>query len=268
MNLSAMTFFESTHQAGDDTQAYFRAGSGPALVIIHGVGGHKEDWRSVAEALATSHTVYAVDMLGFGGSSRECKDLKISTQAAAIKALLDAEGVASATLVGNSVGGWVAATFAATYPEMTAQLVVIDPAGFEAMFQGESPVNLFPDDVAQMKKLLSFVIHSDFAHKDEFAAQAFAGFQASGEKAIVPVLWPGLFESARLEALLPNVKAPTLVIWGKEDKLFPVALCPYLTSLTPGAKSVVIEAASHFPQVDQPAVLTGHLTAFLNDLVA
>jgi triacylglycerol lipase len=202
-------------------------------------------------------------MLGFGGSSRTCKDLKISTQAAAIKALLAKEGVKSTKLVGNSVGGWVTATFAATYPELTEKLVVIDPAGFEAMFQGEPPMNLFPDNVEQMKKLLSFVIHSDFAHTDEFAAKAFAGFTASGEKAIVPVLWPGLLESARLETVLPKIIAPTLVIWGKEDKLFPVALCPYLTSLTPGAKSVVIENASHFVQVDQPAAVISELKKFL-----
>lgn len=257
------TLIDGTHAIGSDRQAYFKIGSGPAVVIIHGVGGNKEDWRGVAEALADTHTVYAVDMLGFGGSSRDCNSLTISSQAAAIRALLVKEGIAQAKLVGNSVGGWVAATFAATYPAMTEKLVTIDPAGFEAMFQGEPPVNLFPDDVAQMKKLLSFVIHSDFAHTDEFAAQAFAGFQASGEKAIVPVLWPGLLGSERLETLLPKVQAPTMVVWGREDKLFPVALCPYLTSFTPGAKSVVIENASHFPQVDQPAELVHHLKEFL-----
>ena len=260
---SPPTFIEAAHQAGADTQAYFKTGSGPAVVIVHGVGGHKEDWRGVAEALAATHTVYAVDMLGFGGSSRTCKDLKISTQAAAIKSLLATEGVASAKLVGNSVGGWVTATFAATYPELTEKLVVIDPAGFEAMFQGQPPVNLFPDNVEEMKKLLAFVIHSDFAHTGEFAAQAFAQFAASGEKSIVPVLWPGLFESARLEAILPQVKAPTLVVWGQEDKLFPAALCPYLTALTPGATSVVIEHASHFVQLDQPTELIGELKRFL-----
>jgi triacylglycerol lipase len=251
------------HRAGSDDQAYLKIGSGPAIVIVHGVGGHKEDWQGVAEDLAETHTVYAVDMLGFGGSSRNAKDLKISTQAAAIKSLLETERVAKASLIGNSVGGWVTATFASTYPEMTDKLVVIDPAGFEAMFQGEPPVNLFPDDVEQMKKLLSYVIHSDFAHTPAFAEQAFAAFTASGEKAIVPVLWPGLFESARLEAILPKVKSPTLFIWGKEDRLFPVALCPYLTALTPGAKSVVIEGASHFVQVDQPAKLIEALETFL-----
>jgi pimeloyl-ACP methyl ester carboxylesterase len=253
----------STHRVGSNTQAYFKVGSGPAVVIVHGVGGHKEDWRGVAEALATTHTVYAVDMLGFGGSSRDCQDLKISTQAAAIRALLDQEGVERAQVVGNSVGGWVAATFAATYPERTEKLIIIDPAGFAAMFQGEPPVNLFPDTVEEMKKLLAYTIHSDFAHGDEFAATAFAEFNAGGEKSIATVLWPGLFESARLEAVLPTIQAPTLVIWGKEDKLFPVALCPYLTALVPGAKSLVIDEASHFVQVDQPAALNRALIDFL-----
>lgn len=254
---------EARHRIGAAEQSYLKWGSGPAVVIVHGVGGHKEDWIGVSEALARSHTVYAVDMLGFGGSSRGAPDLRIPAQAAAIKALLGGEGVKTAAIVGNSVGGWVAATFAAEYPEATEKLVVIDPAGFAAMFQGEPPVNLFPDTLDQMKKLLGFVIHSSFAHTDAFAEEAFARFNAGGEKAIVPVLWPGLLASPTLEVVLPRVKAPTLVLWGQEDRLFPVALCPYITSLAPGATSTVIEQASHFAQIDQPAAVVRALQSFL-----
>ena len=124
-------------------------------------------------------------------------------------------------------------------------------------------MNLFPDDVEHMKKLLSYIIHSDFAHTQTYAEQAFASFILSGEKSIVPVLWPGLFLSDRLETLLPKVASPTLIVWGKEDRLFPAELCPYLTALTPGATSIIIENASHFPQVDQPAVLIRELQNFL-----
>jgi triacylglycerol lipase len=252
-----------TIKVGNDTFAYLKAGHGPALVIVHGVGGHKEDWQPVMDAFAPRFTVYAVDMLGFGESSRDAAVLDIPTQAAAIKALLDHESVETAALIGNSVGGWVAATFASVYPAQVSKLVIVDPAGFAAMFEGESPVNLFPDDIAQMRKLLEYVLHSDFAHTDAFVADAFARFEASGEKSIVPRLWPGLFASPRLEAVLPNVTAPTLVIWGKEDKLFPVALAPYITSLTPGATTAVIERASHFPQVDNLADFVAAASAFL-----
>jgi pimeloyl-ACP methyl ester carboxylesterase len=249
--------------AGADTLAYLQSGSGPALVIVHGVGGHKEDWAGVQSALEDHFTVLSVDMLGFGGSSRDAAVLDISTQAAAIKALLAHEGVSRATLLGNSVGGWVTATFAATYPDMVERLIVVDPAGFAAMFEGESPVNLFPDDLEQMKKLLDYVLHSDFAHTDEFATNALAQLDASNERSIVPRLWPGLFSSDRLEAVLPRVRAKTLVIWGREDKLFPVALAPYITGLIPDATSVVIDDASHFPQVDNPDAFIAAVREFV-----
>jgi len=242
--------------------AYTRTGSGPALVIVHGVGGHKEDWAGVAAAFADRNTVYAVDMLGFGGSSRDA-ELTIPAQAAAIDALLTAEGVTSADLIGNSVGGWVTATFAATYPAKTGKLVVVDPAGFAAMFEGEAPVNLFPDNLDQMKALLAHVLASDFAHTDGFATQALAALETNGERVLAPRLFPALIASPKLEEVMPKITAPTLVIWGEEDKLFPVALAPYIGSLTPGAVVQTIPAASHFPQVDQPEAFIAAVSAFL-----
>jgi dienelactone hydrolase len=76
-------------KVGEKTLAYVQSGSGPAVVIVHGVGGHKEDWQGVAAALANTHTVFAIDMLGFGESSKTGDDLSMPVQAAAIKALLD-----------------------------------------------------------------------------------------------------------------------------------------------------------------------------------
>lgn len=250
-------------EAGADTVAYLVVGSGHALVIIHGVGGHKEDWESVSAALSTDRTVYSIDMLGFGESSRDARDLSMDAQAKAVLTLLDRKGIPSADIIGNSVGGWVAATFAAQYPERVGKLVLVDAAGFDAMFQGDPPVNLFPNNADEMAQLLSFVLASDFAHTPEFAQQAFEKFQASGEKAIEPVLGPGLFRSARLEAVMPKIKAETLVIWGKEDKLFPVNLAGYIAGLTPGARVVTIDHASHFPHIDQPEALIAAVQSFL-----
>lgn len=248
---------------GEATLAYVKQGSGPALVIVHGVGGHKEDWSGVAAALAASHTVYAVDMLGFGGSSRDAPDLTMAAQAAAIDALLTAEDVPSADLIGNSVGGWVTASFAATYSARTGKLIVVDPAGFAAMFEGESPVNFFPETLDEMKNLLDHVLVSDFAHTDEFAAEALAALDASGERSIAARLFPALFASRRLEEVMPKITAPTLVIWGEADKLFPVALAPYIGGLTPGAVVETIPNAAHFPQIDQPEAFIALVSDFL-----
>jgi pimeloyl-ACP methyl ester carboxylesterase len=66
-----------TLAVGDKTLSYFSIGAGPAVVVVHGVGGHKEDWEGVATALAKTHHVYAIDMLGFGGSSKNGDDLSM-----------------------------------------------------------------------------------------------------------------------------------------------------------------------------------------------
>ena len=98
-------------------------------MIVHGVGGHKEDWADVADALAATRHVIRVDMLGFGESPKTGDDLSMPVQADALLALLEAKGIARAALVGNSVGGWVTACFAARHPGRVDRLVLIDVAG-------------------------------------------------------------------------------------------------------------------------------------------
>lgn len=237
---------------GEKELAYTVAGSGNAVVIIHGVGGHKEDWRTVQHELAKSAQVFALDMLGFGESSKVGDDLSMPVQAAAIAALLDAHGLARASLVGNSVGGWVAATFAATWPDRTERLVLIDPAGFRAMFEGEPPVNFDPSTEAEMQALIDITINGPVAQTPGIAAAALAAYIASGEKAITATWGKSLFLSPRLEDLLGRITAPTTVLWGADDKLFPSVLAGVFASQIAGARSELIPDAGHFPQIDQP----------------
>jgi len=249
---------------GEKTLAYNEFGSGPAVVIIHGVGGHKEDWTGVAEALATSRRVFAIDMLGFGESSKTGDDLSMPVQAAAILALLDAHGIDKAALVGNSVGGWVAATFAATHPDRVEQLVLIDAAGFKAMFEGPPPVNFDPGDAAEMDTLIRFVINSKVADTPGLADQAFGQYVASGEKAIAATWGKSLFTSPRLEDIFPRITAPTLVLWGADDRLFPSLLAGVFAAQIAGATAHLIPDAGHFPQIDNPHATTEAITGFLN----
>lgn len=259
--MPAMT--AKTLAVGDKTLAYLQTGTGPAVVIIHGVGGHKEDWQGVAAALAGTHTVYAIDMLGFGASSKTGDDLSMTVQAAAVKALLEAEGLASADIVGNSVGGWVAATFAATYPGSVRRLILIDAAGFRAMFEGTPPVNFDPNDAAEMQALINITINSPVAQTPGLAEKALAAYIASGEKAIAAVWGKSLYISPRLEDLLPKIKAPTLVLWGAEDKLFPSILAGVFAGQIAGATAQLIPKAGHFPQIDAPEATTAAIVTFL-----
>ena len=243
--------------------AYLEMGAGPAVVIIHGVGGHKEDWKGVAAALSATHHVFAIDMLGFGDSSKTGEDLSMPVQAAAIKALLESHGIAKADIVGNSVGGWVATTFAATYPERVRKLIIIDAAGFKAMFEGPPPVNFDPNNAEEMQKLIDFTINGPVAKTPGLAQHAFEVYVASGEKAITATWGKSLYASTRLEALFPKVKAPTLVLWGADDKLFPSVLCSAFSAQIPGSTCHMIPGAGHFPQIDQPDATIKAIADFL-----
>ena len=243
--------------------AYLEMGTGPAVVIIHGVGGHKEDWKGVAAALSATHHVFAIDMLGFGDSSKTGEDLSMPVQAAAIKALLESHGIAKADIVGNSVGGWVATTFAATYPERVRKLIIIDAAGFKAMFEGPPPVNFDPNNAEEMQKLIDFTINGPVAKTPGLAQHAFEAYVSSGEKAITATWGKSLYASTRLEALFPKVKAPTLVLWGADDKLFPSVLCSAFSAQIPGSTCHMIPGAGHFPQIDQPDATIKAIADFL-----
>lgn len=247
----------------DKTLAYTHAGEGPAVVVVHGVGGHKEDWAGVAAELAQTHSVFTIDMLGFGESSKNGDDLGMDVQAGAVAALLDAHDIASAALVGNSVGGWVTATFAARHPDRVSKLVLIDVAGFAAMFEGEPPVNFDPDSPEEMQALIDITINGPVAKIPGIAENAFSAYVASGEKAISATWGKSIFLSPRLETLLPDIKAPTLVLWGADDKLFPAVLAGVFAGQIEGATSQLIADAGHFPQIDQPEATIAAIAAFL-----
>jgi 2-hydroxy-6-oxonona-2,4-dienedioate hydrolase len=250
-----------------NTVTFLKQGSGPAVVLIHGLGGHKEDFKAVMAALAPSFTVYAVDLVGFGGSSRSAPKITIGQQADSIRALLANQSLSKAHLVGNSLGGWVAATVAANHPALVDRLVLVDVAGLKLTLSGPPPVKFVPETVEDMHKLLVTVLDSPFAQSKEFAAKALADFNASGEAATLGKLFAGFGapdnKDRALDDLLPLITSPTLVAWGANDRLFRAALADIVAGGVKGSRTVLIPNASHFPQVDNAPALTAELLTFL-----
>lgn len=250
-----------------NTVTYLKQGRGPAVVIIHGLGGRKEDFKAVMAGLSTAYTVYAIDMVGFGGSSRTAPKITIGLQADSVRALLASQGLGRAHLVGNSLGGWVAATVAATTPAVVEKLVLIDAAGLKITLSGPPPVKFAPETVEEMHQLLAVALDAPFAQTPEFAAKALADFKASGEAATLGKLFAAFGapdnKDRPLDDLLPLIQAPTLVAWGANDRLFPAALADIVAGGVKGSRKVLIPNASHFPQVDNPAALNAELLAFL-----
>jgi len=260
---SQMTMTPQTVDFDGKQLAFLKNGTGPAVVVVHGIGGHKEDFAGLSAALAATHTVYAVDMLGFGGSSKGGEAITIADQVAAIVALMQSEGLSKADLVGNSVGGWVAATMAATHPAMVGRLVLVDAAGFKAMFEGEPPVNFYPQSVEEMANLLRHVRFTPDTQTESYATAALAASQATGDVQAAAAVGKGMYVSERLEDVCARITAPTLVLWGAEDKLFPAAIADLVVAHTKGATKQIIPGASHFPHLDNPEVFNAAVATFL-----
>ena len=108
---------------------YAQAGSGPVLLLIHGMGGTFENWQAVIEPLARAHTVVAPDLPGHGASAPGGGDYSLGALAAGLRDLLAALGHERATLVGHSLGGGIAMQFAYQFPEITERLVLVSSGG-------------------------------------------------------------------------------------------------------------------------------------------
>ena len=108
---------------------YRVAGSGPAVVLIHGMINSSRHWQGVASRLAASHRVVAPDLIGHGGSATPRGDYSLGAHAASIRDLLAAIGVDRATIVGHSLGGGVAMQFFYQFPQRTERLVLISSGG-------------------------------------------------------------------------------------------------------------------------------------------
>lgn len=125
---------------------YFEAGQGPVVILLHGLGAVKEIWMLNFDALASKYHVYAIDQIGFGHSDKPLLDYKIATFVDFLHEFMQTQNIGKATLVGNSLGGWIALDFAAQYPSMVDKLVLVDSAGMPWMQQpapGGRPEPLF-----------------------------------------------------------------------------------------------------------------------------
>src|SRR4051794_1180238 len=110
-------------------RAYVRAGSGPALLLLHGIGNSCQTWAGVIDRLAESHTVIAPDLLGHGESDKPRGDYSIAAYANGMRDLLSVLGIEQATVVGHSLGGGIALQFAYQFPERCQRLALVGSGG-------------------------------------------------------------------------------------------------------------------------------------------
>jgi pimeloyl-ACP methyl ester carboxylesterase len=229
------------------------AGSGPKLGFLAGFGGLPH-WVPFLDELAKERTVIVPSLPGFPGGERVHVALDSHLDwLVATRLLLEGAGLAGADLAGSSVGGSLAAEIAALWPAMVKRLALIAPFGlFDADDPATDPWAQRPGDVASLfcadPKNWEMLKAEPEGHNDpEWPIE-----QVRASEAAARIFWP--LGNTKLEKRLPLITAPTLLVWGGEDRIMP---CSYADKFAAGIKGkteiTVIPGAGHLAELDKPA---------------
>ena len=252
-------------------RAFVRTGSGPALLLLHGLGCDSTTWQPVVAALARSYTVIAPDLLGHGRSDKPRADYSVGGYANGMRDLLTVLGVDKVTVVGHSFGGGVAMQFAYQFPERTERMVLVAPGGLGPevtpalravtlpgfhQVMGLVTLPVVRHTTVATMRLLAATRLSLLRDLDEAAAIVDSFKDPRGRRAIRHVVsgvvdWRGQVVTMADRAYL-TAAMPMCVIWGADDAVIPARHAAIAADLAPGAQVEVMTDAGHFPHKDHP----------------
>ena len=234
----------------------------PALVLIHGFGSSIETWEPWARSLSASYRVVRFDLPGCGLSEPDrTGDYSDARSMTLIAALMDEMGIQTAAVVGHSMGGRIAWRFAAAYPTRVRQLVLISPDGFASPgFQYGEPARVPP-----LLNLMKYFLPRALMRVNLAGAYADPGklSDAAVDRYYDLLLAPGnrgamidRMRQTELEdptPILRQIKAPTLLLWGKKDRLIPYANAADYMDALPDATLIAFADLGHVPHEEAPS---------------
>ncbi|HEX8646394.1 MAG TPA: alpha/beta hydrolase [Thermoleophilaceae bacterium] len=261
---------------------YRIAGSGPPVVLIHGMVNSSRHWQTVAMRLARDYTVVAPDLIGHGDSATPRGDYSLGAHAASIRDLLTAIGIDRATIVGHSLGGGVAMQFFYQFPQRTERLVLVSSGGLG----GEVSPLLRSAAVPGFAGLLALA--TDRRVVDRIARTggrlSERGVKAGASvEAVARALRP-LERAGAREAFLQTLRAvidvkgqrvsardrlylldsmPTMIVWGERDRTIPIEHGLATHRAVPHSRFETLARAAHFPHLEDPGALVEVLRDFL-----
>src|SRR5271165_7152023 len=252
---TVMVFGQSIH--------YSEAGQGPTVILLHGLGANAGIWVANIGPLSAHYHVIALDQIGFGHSDKPLIDYKIATFVDFLYGFMQSQRIVKATLVGNSLGGWIALDFALQHPEMVEKLVLVDAGGLS--FESAPPtINLNPASLDDTKKVLAVVFYNQAMVTDLAVAAVFSRHLKDNDGYTIRRTMDGIITTnQREDTKLSSVHTPTLVVWGANDALLPLSMGERFHSGISGSKLVAIKECGHVPQLEKPEEFNRALLDFL-----
>lgn len=251
---------ETRHaRVGGFDMPYLAGGSGETLVLIHGFGGDKDNFTRIARFLTPHYHVIIPDLPGFGDASRDhSASYTMTDQVGRIRGLLAQLGMARVHLGGNSMGGFISAQYAATYPDQVSSVWLLDPAGTaashsSAMLQhyektGENP--LLVRTVADFDKTVSATTYKK-PFLPRFVITAMAR-RAVADFELHTRIMRELSGSELLETRYQQLDTPAFIVWGAEDRILSPAGADAFRRLFPNSAIRVMNGIGHLPMLEDP----------------
>ncbi len=218
---------------------------GPVVVLVHGLGSRAEDWRNLAPYLAKAgFRVYMPDLFGYGRSDRPADfSYSVRDEAGAVVAFMDAIGLKQVNLGGWSMGGWIVQIVAATHPERVSRLMLFDSAGIYE--KPDWDTNLFMANTPAQLDQLEALLMPHPPGIPGFVARDILRLSKEHRWVIQRALDTMLTGQDATDSLLPQLKMPVMILWGKQDKITPLQQGRKIQQLIPQAELLVYDGCGH-----------------------
>lgn len=265
---------EKSIQVGEFNWPYLEGGppDGDVVVLVHGFGGDKDNWVMYSPQITAQYRFISMDLPGFGENDRSMdRDYGIASQVERLRQFLDALGITKCHIGGNSMGGHISLQFALSHPEYLKTLTLYNNAGVVgeneselqgAIANGENALAIH--SVEDVKRMMAFVTHKPAPIPGQFRKIFFE--DANAHKDLLDKIFWSIVETAvhnPLNEKLKNLNVPTLIIWGRHDRLIDVSCAEAVHAGVENSELVIFEDVGHVPMIEKPKETAAVKLAFL-----
>jgi pimeloyl-ACP methyl ester carboxylesterase len=257
---------------------YVEMGSGPPALFVHGLSGAWQNWLENIPHFARTHRVIAIDLPGFGASPMPPWEISIPAYGRFLRDFCERLGIERCSLIGNSMGGFIATEVSITEPERVDELVLVSAAGITWARARREPATMLAR-IGRAAAPLALRWHMSGIRRPHLRRRAFQGvyFDPGGLRRealwenIVPALRsPGYFDAMTtlvgydIRDRLEEIEVPALIVWGRNDRVVPVpAALAYRRLIGENAELVIFDRCGHVPQIERPVRFNRVVERFL-----
>jgi pimeloyl-ACP methyl ester carboxylesterase len=256
---------------------YVEMGEGEPLVFVHGLAGCWQNWLENIPHFARTHRVIAIDLPGFGESELPLEHITIPGYGRFVDAFLGEIGVERAAIVGNSMGGFISAEVAVSHPSRVSKLVLVSAAGVMTVRTAElavakrlarsfhmsaARVLSRRETIVRRRGMRKLILWGVVRYPELLQPELVYEIASGGGK-------PGFMDAFKaildydFSDRLPEVEHPTLVVWGRNDRIVPVGGAYRYERLIPDSRRLIFEDTGHVPMIERPALFNRLLEDFL-----